>query len=353
MLKERRSLQHTSDNKPPLRLQVIRLSTKHQRLSQRRKFCDCGDKSHKHTETAKRTTTVRPRLCLPRVRKPSSATEDDTTDRDSESADDDETVPEAPVCGAGKKLKVARSRRPVFLKKWYRDNNDIENDDDDEEPAKTEPALTAHASTAGTPEEEQHIEANSVEMPQTARDTATEAVANAAQYRAALALWETHAKIEWDQEASHSDAHYTEAWQSKVQRVSQIQMARVQAANAAKQSSADTSSLERKRSADSISDERHTKKRRVDIDLTVDDNDDLVEIKKEDVSVRGGGLHDFAIQQEDNQDIEADQKAVNLELREVLLERKKAELERQLKYTQRRLQASKKIKDEEFIKIED
>ena len=182
-------------------------------------FCDCGDQSHKHTKPkqAKQTTAARPRLGLPRVRKPTFAEEHDPNEKDSGSIHDNDPVPDAPVRGTCKRVKVPVNRRPAFLRKWYRDNAEKEAHKDhrnavlpatiDAAPVTHDAGITDRVPESGqpvtqvNPAEERSTEETSRKTANNAHETSAKDIAAATRHKAGFVLWKTHVQSEEGQEA--------------------------------------------------------------------------------------------------------------------------------------------------------
>ncbi|CAK3977611.1 Hypothetical predicted protein [Lecanosticta acicola] len=332
-------------------------------------FCDCGEHSRTYPTQAGRSG-FRIRLAPLAARKDPQHT---ARSVDASNSKDKVATPQATHCGRCKKLKVPKSRRPAFLKKWHQDNSrsSEDNDGDDEEvPPRPVPDMNDQAQDGVHGNEEIAADGSTIEgrsrvdEPQPSMESSATAIAfqSSGEVPGTTAIEATQVTITPSSAASpQTETTNEQASAAAPSAPPESLSTGVSSPQAIAYSSEDPAiSLEggaqiseredmSKRPAEEPVEDRPAKHQRIDIDLTGDD----VAMVKTEHKAEGKGKNMLKTQEiNDKEELEARLQDIRMRKEELQLKREEAEVQRQLRELEKR--AGRPTRESGgIIKIED
>ncbi|KAF2168345.1 hypothetical protein M409DRAFT_21779 [Zasmidium cellare ATCC 36951] len=273
-------------------------------------FCDCPDPSHNRPKkklTLKLTPWVQNGLAkssklqgVGEEEPPKPPTPPQIFFSKEPDASKEDSKP--PVCTNCKKIKVAKSKRPAFVRKWYAEDDDDQDDDQDDDEVYQEPKLeigeevkyessseTVTSSTAvnagSDAQEDDEITgstANGTRAPSPVDDSSQQQKP-AGEVSIAINSEATSPSLDQGRQPSFTEPLRSSPEVPNAEQESQTgtsgEMAVAQ--DQAEADGAVAPQRPEKRAASTTIEQQPPKKPRVNIDLTIDDDDDLIIIKEE------------------------------------------------------------------------
>ncbi|KAK4504751.1 hypothetical protein PRZ48_002713 [Zasmidium cellare] len=330
-------------------------------------FCDCPDPSHNQPK---------PKATSANTNKPRSSPSESPKRQNSHKKEPNELSeePKPRVCSRCKKFKVANSKRPAFLRKWYADEEeDQDNDEVDQEPKPEvgqdqahdndiDAARQATASTTSFPAEppQDQSAAEGNEITQTPPDnpvedavasTSTESQCQVQDGESVFSIEEHSSTATQAPEANQATPSVVEEGTAVAD--SDTGEAQPLQPNQNVDNGTVTQQRSEKRATSIPVEEPPPKKARVDIDLTIDDDDDIIIIKEEPGTQTDVKQPAESKSTEDELDLQEELDDLMLQEQELQVKRKKMEVQRKLREFQKKKPADRFIKSEGVIKIED